>query len=773
MAAIELVPSSIPEQKHLEDGSGAFPFTLAPPAGRSVSAAQLADWTRANQAKLRALAMKHGAVLLHGCTVNGHEDFGLMSGALPCEGYDYVGGAAPRTELVKGLVFTSNESPPDQPIPFHHELAQSPTPPAYILFCCEIESKEGGATPIIHSAEVATFFESRFPEFAKRVEKLGVRYIRVTPEITDPTSAQGRSWKETYNVTTRAEAEAAMRKQGTTWEWLPNGDCKTVTAVLPALRVDQRTGKRVFFNSMIAAFTGWNDARNVGEKAVELGDGSPVDKEIMWAVAKFMEERRVVFTWKKGDILFIDNTLVMHSRDTFIPPRRVLASLRGLPLPEVAEPIAAPVAVSVAALAQGGPRPLRVGIIGTGAMGKEHIRNIALLGEHVAVVAAIADSEENARAEALADMAPDRRQHCQVFEQYTDMLASDEVDAIVVCTPNYQHIEVLREAIPTGKHILCEKPLCSNVEDCLEVERLLETHAHRARTEGVRKGIFMTGMEYRWMPPIQKLIQETDSGNLGQLHTVTIREHRFPFLVKVANWNRFNRYTGGTLVEKACHFFDLMRRIVRSEPVSVYASGGQAMNHKDELYGDAQPDILDHAFVTVTFASGAKAMLDLCMFAEDEQTECVTAVCELGKVEAKAPESTVRILRRKSIHRLGRVPPPPDRRGVPEVHRLPVPEELAKAGFHEGSTFFELQAFVDAAGGRSPVPVSARDGRIAVMIGAAAQESILTSAVVKLDVPGTDRKNAQWAWKIEGANQLAQAAASVPVASLSPVRSKL
>jgi len=273
MAGIQLQPTHLPEQKELEDGSGAFPLTLSPAAGSSVSAAQLAEWTRVNEAKLRGLAMRHGAVLLRGCSVNTAQDFGAMSGALPCEGYDYVGGAAPRTELVPGLVFTSNESPPDQPIPFHHELAQAPDPPAYILFYCEVESKEGGATPIIHSAEVANFFERKFPEFARRVEQLGVRYIRVTPEVTDPTSAQGRSWKETYNVSSREEAEAVMKKQGTSWEWLPNGDCRTETTVLPALRVDPRTGKRVFFNSMIAAFTGWNDARNVGENAVVLGDG--------------------------------------------------------------------------------------------------------------------------------------------------------------------------------------------------------------------------------------------------------------------------------------------------------------------------------------------------------------------------------------------------------------------------------------------------------------------------------------------------------------------
>ena len=55
---------------------------------------------------------------------------------------------------------------------------------------------------------------------------------------------------------------------------------------------------------------------------------------------------------------------------------------------------------------------------------------------------------------------------------------------------------------------------------------------------------------------------------------LSIREHRFPFLHKVGHWNRFNKWTGGTLVEKACHFFDLMRRLVQDDVVSVYASGG-------------------------------------------------------------------------------------------------------------------------------------------------------------------------------------------------------
>ncbi|CAE7190995.1 unnamed protein product [Symbiodinium pilosum] len=575
-----------------------------------------------------------------------------------CEGYDYVGGAAPRTEVVKGVVFTSNESPPDQPIPFHHELAQ------------------------LVDDEVADFFISHFPDFAKEVETKGVRYIRTMPEVTDPTSAQGRSWAESYAVTTREEAEEVMRKQGTTWEWLPGGDLKTTTAALPALRVDERTGRRVFFNSVIAAFTGWNDSRNVGEEAVVLGDYSPVNKPALRAVARFMAEREVAFAWKKGDILIVDNSSVLHSRQSFEPPRRVLAALRGPPLR--------------------GP-VLRAGIIGTGAMGKEHIRNVALLDGQM-VVTAVADTSEAALREALEELGGERAPRVAIFRSDEEIINCDFVDVLIICTPNFQHIHTLRKAIMSGKHILCEKPLCTTVEDCEEVERLLTERVVRSGAE--KAPIFMTGMEYRYMPPIRRLIEESDSRKLGEPRVLSIREHRFPFLVKVDNWNRFNCNTGGTLVEKACHFFDLMRRILQSEPISVYASGDQAMNHKDEVYDGGIPDIIDHALAVVEFANGARASLDLCMFAEDEQTEQVRVVCQQGSVEAKCPEATVRIVQRRKVRGLGRTPPGKDERAVPEVIRMPISSELAAAGYHEGATFFELEAFAEAVRGKRPVPVT-------------------------------------------------------------------
>jgi predicted dehydrogenase len=128
---------------------------------------------------------------------------------------------------------------------------------------------------------------------------------------------------------------------------------------------------------------------------------------------------------------------------------------------------------------------------------------------------------------------------------------------------------------------------------------------------------------------------------------LAIREHRFPFLTKVDDWNRFNRNTGGTRVEKCCHFFDLMNHITRQRPVRVYASGAQDVNHLDERYGGEAPDIIDNAFAVVDFAQGTRALLDLCMFAENSLHEVeITATADRGKVQAFVPDNALVMCRR-------------------------------------------------------------------------------------------------------------------------------
>jgi alpha-ketoglutarate-dependent taurine dioxygenase len=326
MSAARPAEVRIPEDK-IVDGR-VFPLTLSlPPDVDAPGGGGLVSFIAEDRRALLERAAEHGAVLLRGKGVATPEDFDAVVAALDIETMPYIGGAAVRNRVVGDRVVTANESPPSEPIPFHHEMAQVPEPPDYVIFYCDVPPTSGGETPIVLSNEAYRFVEGRFPAFLARLEAHGVRYVRVLPEEDDPSSAIGRSWKSTYQVETREDAEARMRTLGTSWEWLPGGDLKTTTKALPAIRADKYTGKKTFFNAMIAAYTGWIDARNDPQKAVVLGDDSPVDHEAMMAIAAHLEGASVAFAWQKGDVLILDNHLTMHSRSPFTPPRRILAAV--------------------------------------------------------------------------------------------------------------------------------------------------------------------------------------------------------------------------------------------------------------------------------------------------------------------------------------------------------------------------------------------------------------------------------------------------------------
>jgi predicted dehydrogenase len=346
---------------------------------------------------------------------------------------------------------------------------------------------------------------------------------------------------------------------------------------------------------------------------------------------------------------------------------------------------------------------VRYGIIGTGMMGFEHIRNLRLLPG--ARVTALADPNEPSRRLGLAAAG----EALEVYDDARELLARAPVDAVVVATPNHTHAAVLEDVFRTTKHVLVEKPLCTTLDDCRRVVEAAARHP----------GLVWVGMEYRYMPPVARLLEEVRGGSVGRLRMLAIREHRFPFLRKVGDWNRFARNTGGTLVEKCCHFFDLMNLIVASRPVRVYASGGRDVNHLDESYGGEVPDILDNAFVVVDFESGCRALLDLCMFAEASRNEQeIAATGDAGKVECFVPESTVVVGRREP-------------KGVETVH-VSVEPWILEAGFHHGATYFEHAAFLDAVRRGGPPEVSALDGLRAVALGLAAERSIAERRPVEL-----------------------------------------
>ena len=81
--------------------------------------------------------------------------------------YQYIGGAATRKiiSVPQGddIIFTANEAPADQKIPFHHELAQTSNPPSYVSFYCKQSAETGGETPLIDSTLVYQYLHQKYP----------------------------------------------------------------------------------------------------------------------------------------------------------------------------------------------------------------------------------------------------------------------------------------------------------------------------------------------------------------------------------------------------------------------------------------------------------------------------------------------------------------------------------------------------------------------------------------------------------------------------------
>ena len=343
-------------------------------------------------------------------------------------------------------------------------------------------------------------------------------------------------------------------------------------------------------------------------------------------------------------------------------------------------------------------------------MAREHILNISLIEN--AEVVALSDPHEaslNQCKDILKTKVP-------CFKNHQDMIKENLVDVYLISSPNFTHIEILKDVIKTKKHILVEKPLCTNTKDCLEIKKLTKDYP----------SLFWTAMEYRYMPPVAKFINEIHNKTIGELKTLTIREHRFPFLKKINNWNRFEKNTGGTLVEKCCHFFDLMRLIAKSKPISVYASGAQDVNHLDEEYDGKKPDIIDNAYVIVNFENGARSLLELCMFAENsDMQEELVATGNKGKIETSVPSNESGKI--SSNLRIGM------RDGETRLETIEVDKKILEAGHHHGSTYYEHLAFLNAIKNNSNPEVSLNDGLIAVAVGEAAEKSIKLKRLVKLE----------------------------------------
>lgn len=302
-----------------------FPLLLR--ASKDAAMDAVLDWVKIHRQTLKTQLSQHGAIVLRGFGIADSAQFDRLIRAFDWPNFTYaesLSNAVRRNRTER--VFTANEAPSTVSIYLHHEMAQTPLYPSRLLFFCQQAAESGGATPICRSDLLLSRLRHSCPDFVDACEALGVRYSQTMPAQEDLNSGQGRSWRSTLSVTDRQQAEQRLQKLGYRWDWQCDDGLRVTTPVLPAVRT-LPSGATVFFNQLIAAYRGWQDARNQADKSICLGDGSAIDGNAMGTAIALADELTFDIDWQTGDVALLDNFLVMHGRRTFSGERRVLASL--------------------------------------------------------------------------------------------------------------------------------------------------------------------------------------------------------------------------------------------------------------------------------------------------------------------------------------------------------------------------------------------------------------------------------------------------------------
>ncbi len=228
---------------------------------------------------------------------------------------------------------------------------------------------------------------------------------------------------------------------------------------------------------------------------------------------------------------------------------------------------------------------MKIGIIGGGRIGKVHAENI---------YSGVSDVEIAAIAEPLADQDllswATHHGRIRVCKEYTEVLNTADIDAVLICSPTDTHATICRAAATAGKHIFCEKPLDRDPDVVRETLKIIQD-------AGV---VFQIGFNRRYDHNFRALREAVINGEIGDVHSlrITSRDPEPPPL-------EYIRVSGGLFMDMAIHDFDMARYLTGSDVVRVYAAGTVLVNPAIAEEGD-----IDTAVTTLWFANGALGVIE-------------------------------------------------------------------------------------------------------------------------------------------------------------------
>ncbi len=327
----------------------------------------------------------------------------------------------------------------------------------------------------------------------------------------------------------------------------------------------------------------------------------------------------------------------------------------------------------------------RIGVAGVGRIGRMHAEIIARQTPG-ALLVAVADVNEEAAQSVARDLQVDAT-------TVDELVSSDDIDAVAICTSTDTHVGVTVAAARAGKAVFCEKPLSL---DLAEVDRAISA----VEAAGVP---FMVGFNRRFDPAHRSVADAVRDGTVGAVHLARISS-RDPSPPPID----YVRASGGIFVDMMIHDFDMARFVVGSPVVEVYAKGAVLI---DPAIGEAGD--VDTATVLLTHESGAMTMIDNSRQAVYGYDQRVEVFGERGLAASENPLAHTGV----TLTAQG-------------LSAAVLPHFFLDR--YRASYLLEWEAFVAYVQGGGPSPVSGADGRAPVALGLAAGESLRTGAPVRV-----------------------------------------
>jgi predicted dehydrogenase len=255
---------------------------------------------------------------------------------------------------------------------------------------------------------------------------------------------------------------------------------------------------------------------------------------------------------------------------------------------------------------------IKVGLIGGGGIADDHIRGYRRYDDRI-VVAAVADTvpETLARRAAELDAAP--------FAEYAGLIADADIDAVDICLPHHLHADAIVRAANARKHILCEKPLCLNVEEAGEVQAAVSAN-------GVT---LMCAHNQLFLPAVAKAREVLDAGLLGTLYEVRTTDSFYnDFDPATMGWRASAKTSGGgELIDTGYHPTYLMLHLAGGSPLE--ATAMLSTHRLTFMEGE------DSAQVLVRFDNGVVGqMVTSWAYQPASITERFSAVGQLGALHS-------------------------------------------------------------------------------------------------------------------------------------------